>query len=151
ISPRSIARMPGDHHLPTRPEHDAPGHIAENRPTRIQMMDQRRCQTAGGRTSGNSSVYFSDVEPGPLLTRWGSASGPINAPAGLLQAEGRKVASLAVKLLSPLPAGEIEAVVNRADKVVVVENNAQGQLNLVLRQHLDVPKGKLGSFTKYDG
>lgn len=151
ISPRSIPGMPGGLHLATGVEHDETGHITENRQNRIQMMNKRLRKIAGAQTNGISTGYFGDEEPELLLVGWGSAMGPINEAVELLQAEGRKVASLAVKLLSPLPAAEIEAVVNRADKVVVVENNAQGQLNLVLRQHLDVPKGKLGSFTKYDG
>lgn len=151
ISPRSIPGMAGGLHLATGVEHDETGHITENRENRIKMMNKRLRKIAGVEANGISTGYFGDEDPQLLLVGWGSAMGPINEAVETLQAEGHKVGSLAIKLLSPLPAGEIEAVVNRADKVVVVENNAQGQLNLVLRQHLDVPKSKLGSLIKYDG
>jgi 2-oxoglutarate ferredoxin oxidoreductase subunit alpha len=66
-----------------------------------------------------------------LLVGWGSSDGPIRAAVQRLREEGRMVAHLQLRHLSPLPRGVDEAI-KRYPKVLCVEANL-GQLTQILR------------------
>jgi len=55
-----------------------------------------------------------------------------------------------VRLIHPFPADELKLLVDRAKKVVVVENNATGQLANITNLHIG-GRDKTLSVTKYDG
>lgn len=153
VSPRSIPGLKGGLHLATGVEHDETGHITEDRINRIHMMEKRLRKIAGVPTdNGMAFEYHGNGSPDLLLLGWGSATGPIGEAAQVLQSEGINVSHAAVKYLSPLPVAALLETIGKAGKVIVIENNAQGQLCQVLRQELDaVDKSKLQMLLKYDG
>jgi len=76
----------------------------------------------------------------------------------MLEAEGFRVGHAHVKVLAPLPVRQLVELFARAKQVIVVENNAQGQLFALLEhrvgkamreQGLAVPA--MHSVRKYDG
>lgn len=153
ISPRSIPGQRGGLHLATGVEHDETGHITEDRQNRINMMQKRDRKIAGVSTDNGLAFGRHGADDAELLLiGWGSAMGAINEAVDVLNSEGHKVASAAVKYLLPLPEKQLTEAIAGAQKVIVVENNYEGQLNKVLRQELSVAdKAKLGSYVKYDG
>ena len=50
-----------------------------------------------------------------------------------LNAEGIKANHAQVRLIHPFPAEEMSALVEKAKKVIVVENNATGQLANIMK------------------
>ena len=57
-----------------------------------------------------------------------------------------------IRLLEPLPVDVLAARIAQARRVVVVENNARGQLASLLRQEIGAAdKDRLQSLLKYDG
>ncbi len=65
---------------------------------------------------------FGDEEGDLLIVGWGSTKGAIEEAVGRLRDEGRKVSSLHLRFIQPLPSG-IKEVLQRFDKVMTVENN----------------------------
>lgn len=152
VSPRSIPGQAGGLHLATGVEHDESGHITDDPVNRNKMTEKRLTKVARAETPFPPFEYDGGPEPDVLLIGWGSTVGPLSEAMGLLRRDGIDAALGAVKLLSPLPAEAIAEKVSRASKVIVAENNAQGQLTQILRQHLPGAEAdKLDVLLKYDG
>lgn len=152
VSPRSLPGMRGGLYLATGVEHDETGHITEDRRNRLRMVQKRLRKIAGVHVDGLALDYAGPEKPEVLLVGWGSPNGPIAEARELLEREGVSVGHARVRLLSPFPAEALGRLIAAADKVVVVENNAQGQLARLIRQEIDAAdKRKLRSVLKYDG
>ena len=67
-----------------------------------------------------------------------------------LNAEGVKVNHAHIKLLHPFPAEEMSALMDKAKKVIVIENNATGQLANIMKMSIG-GHAKMKSILKYDG
>jgi len=61
-----------------------------------------------------------------------------------------KVNHAHIRLIHPFPVAEMQSLVAKAKKVVVVENNATGQLANIIKMNVG-GHDKLVSVTKYDG
>ena len=72
-----------------------------------------------------------DGDADVLVVGWGSTDGPIRAACHTLRADGRKVAHVQLRHLSPLHP-ELEGVMRRYSTVICPENN-MGQLAMLLR------------------
>ncbi|MEA2641696.1 MAG: 2-oxoglutarate/2-oxoacid ferredoxin oxidoreductase subunit alpha [Chloroflexota bacterium] len=67
------------------------------------------------------------------LVGWGSTYGPIHEARLLLEAEGHKVNHLHFHEIWPFPTERAEPVLNRARRIVDIENNYTGQLARLIR------------------
>lgn len=72
-----------------------------------------------------------DGDADVLVVGWGSTDGPIRAACHTLRTDGRKVAHVQLRHLSPLHP-ELEGVMRRYSTVICPENN-MGQLAMLLR------------------
>ena len=63
-----------------------------------------------------------------LLVGFNSTRGALEEVQEALNAEGIKANHAHIKLIHPFPADEMSALMYKAKKVIVVENNATGQL-----------------------
>ena len=83
------------------------------------------------------------------LVGWGSTYGVIKEAIAQLAAEGITANQLGVKWIVPFHTDEISAILNRAKRVIVVENNFSGQFARYLRGETGFAAH--GHIRKYDG
>lgn len=75
-----------------------------------------------------------------LLT-WGSSTGVVTEAAQRLRSHGWRIQILAIRLLSPLPEQQFKSAVQRAKRIIVIEQNHQGQLFHYLNSLKLLPNG----------
>lgn len=148
ISPRSLPGMKGGIHHVTGTEHNEVGRPSEDTTNRIKMMD-KRLKKLDGITLPNSVTYTGSEQADLLVVGIGSTIGVIEEAVERLNEEGKKVAHAHVRVVSPFPTEQLQQYVNNAKRVLVVENNATGQLKHLM-QMFGV-KGDFQSLLKYDG
>ncbi|EKP95748.1 2-oxoacid:acceptor oxidoreductase subunit alpha [Thermaerobacter subterraneus] len=151
ISPRSLPGMPGGLHLATGLEHDETGHITEDRGNRVRMMQKRLRKFT--QVDGVEAVRYEGPEqPEVLLVGWGASYGALREAREILTERGVATGHAHIRLLAPFPVGPVAELLARARHVFVAENNAQGQLAALMRQHIDsADKARLRTVNKYDG
>lgn len=148
ISPRVFPGVKGGIHHVTGVEHTEVGRPTEDTGIRNKMMDKRLGKLEGVELQ-NSFSFSGDEDYELLIVGVGSTSGLIDEALERLHAEGKKVGHLHIKALSPFPIKSVQSYVDRAKKVLVVENNATGQLKNIMR--FNGIKGEFISQVKYDG
>jgi 2-oxoglutarate ferredoxin oxidoreductase subunit alpha len=67
---------------------------------------------------------------------WGPAEGAVREAVARANKEGKKVSSLHILMLSPLPTNQIKPFLDSVDKVIVAELNATGHLSSLLTKTL---------------
>lgn len=112
-------------------EHDTQGRITEDFATRVAMVDKRMAKMGVLRTSlAIPPRLYGPHNYRSLLVAWGS-TGPAIREA-LDRVAAAAIALLHFTQVYPLPEGT-EGYLNRAARIIVVENNATGQFARLLR------------------
>ena len=83
------------------------------------------------------------------LACWGSSLGPVQEAVERLNAAGTSARLVHLSELWPFPAAAVTAALKGAKKLVMVEMNASGQANRLLRQETGLQADHL--VLKYDG
>lgn len=148
ISPRVFPGRKGGIHHVTGVEHNEVGRPIEDAGIRVKMMDKRLGKIEGIELP-NSYSFAGDSDYELLVVGVGSTAGLIDEALDRLRAEGKKIGHLHIKALSPFPTQSVQSYVDKAKKVLVVENNATGQLANIMR--FNGVKGEFVSQVKYDG
>ncbi|MCQ9280468.1 2-oxoacid:acceptor oxidoreductase subunit alpha [Priestia aryabhattai] len=150
VSPRVIPGMKhGIHHV-TGVEHDETGKPSESPVNRDDQMNKRLRKTKGIRFNTPIHVYSHEKESDILFVGFNSTRGVIEEAMERLEQDGIKVNHAHIRLIHPFPADELLPYVQGAKKVVVVENNATGQLANILKMNI-ASHDKIQSVLKYDG
>src|SRR2546421_8668250 len=152
ISPRTIPGMPGGIFSTTSDEHDPEGHITEGVENRIAMMRKRmaKLQTAAREIPATSKFTLHGPRQADLtLVAWGATKGAILDAMSELEADGRSVNFLQIRLMRPFPSDAVAAILRGAPLTVLIENNYSAQLGALISEQtgvvLDHP------VLKYDG
>ncbi|PHB31835.1 2-oxoglutarate ferredoxin oxidoreductase subunit alpha [Bacillus pseudomycoides] len=150
VSPRVLPGMKNGVHHVTGVEHDETGKPSESALNRKAQMDKRFRKMEN--LKFNTPVYKNAKydEADVLLVGFNSTRGAIEEAMERLEQEGLKVNHAHVRLIHPFPTDEILPLVKDAKRVVVVENNATGQLANIMRMNLGIGE-KISSLLKYDG
>jgi 2-oxoglutarate ferredoxin oxidoreductase subunit alpha len=150
VSPRIIpGTKHGIHHV-TGVEHDQEGRPSENALNRKKMMDKRLNKLANLKVTNPILVDAPHQDADLLIIGMSSTGGTIEEARGRLEKEGIRANQAMVRLIHPFPASELLPHIQRAKKVVVVENNATGQLADQIKLHCG-NHDKIQSLLKYDG
>ena len=150
VSPRVIPGMKhGIHHV-TGVEHDETGKPSESPVNRDDQMNKRLRKTKGIRFNTPIHVHYHEKESDILFVGFNSTRGVIEEAMERLEQDGIKVNHAHIRLIHPFPADELLPYVQGAKKVVVVENNATGQLANILKMNI-ASHDKIQSVLKYDG
>lgn len=128
-------------------EHDERGHITEDLELRARMMDKRLRKGALIRDALPPPVLYGSETYETLIVGWGSTCGVIREALDRLGGLAG-VSHLHIAAVHPLHE-RVGARLEKARKVVVVENNATGQLAAVLRMFLGVEADS--TILQYDG
>jgi 2-oxoglutarate ferredoxin oxidoreductase subunit alpha len=98
----------------------------------------------------NSVTRTGDENPDIIFVGMGSNYGSIREACERLQADGLSVAHAHMHVLLPFPTNALRDAISTAKRVVVVENNATGQLKHLMG-YFGVNHPNVTSLLKYDG
>ncbi|NOU93349.1 2-oxoacid:acceptor oxidoreductase subunit alpha [Paenibacillus sp. LMG 31456] len=150
ISPRVIpGQKHGIHHV-TGVEHDQEGRPSESTDNRKKMMDKRMEKLKHVKVTNPILIDAPHEEPELLIIGMGSTGGTIDEARARLEAKGIKTNHATVRLMHPFPAAELEPFMDKAKTVVVIENNATGQLASLIKLNVG-HADKIKSLLKYNG
>jgi 2-oxoglutarate ferredoxin oxidoreductase subunit alpha len=148
ISPRRLPGF-GPVVVADSDEHTPDGHLTEDLAVRVRMQDKRQrkltalAQELGGITTAGPA-------DAPLtLACWGSSLGPVAEAVARLNADKTPARLVHFSELWPFPTGAVTAALGSPKKLVMVEMNATGQCNRLLRQETGIRADHL--VLKYDG
>ncbi len=132
VSPRGVPGHGAGLVVVDSDEHTEDGHLTEDLPTRVRMMDKRLGKETLMRKELLPPVAIGPEGAETILVGWGSTKGALEEA---LAASGRTdVRYLHFPQVWPLPA-RVKSLFKGAQKVVVAELNATGQFANLLRQH----------------
>lgn len=150
VSPRTIPGMKNGIHHVTGVEHAETGKPSESATNRNAQMDKRFRKVENIRF--NTPVYKNapHEDADLLIVGFNSTRGVIEEAMGRLEKDGLKVNHAQIRLIHPFPSDEVLPLVRSAKKVIVVENNATGQLANIMKMNIGHAE-KITKFLKYDG
>lgn len=150
ISPRIIpGKIEGQVVLVDSDEHDESGHITESSEVRIQMVNKRFRKVQNLYSELIEPEYIGCTEPRTLIIAWGSTFGAVKEAVEFLNANENKIGALVFGDIYPLPLKRLREFLPKVQKLVNIEQNATGQLALLVSQELLVKCDH--SLLKYDG
>ncbi|MDQ6597002.1 2-oxoacid:acceptor oxidoreductase subunit alpha [Bacillus salipaludis] len=150
VSPRSIPGMKNGIHHVTGVEHAETGKPSESAANRIAQMDKRFRKVENIRFDTPVYKNAPHEDADLLVVGFNSTRGAIEEAMGRLDKDGMKVNHAQVRLIHPFPSDEILPLIRSAKKVLVVENNATGQLANIMKMNVGHAE-KITKFVKYDG
>ncbi|MFB9273530.1 2-oxoacid:acceptor oxidoreductase subunit alpha [Cohnella cellulosilytica] len=150
ISPRVLpGAKHGIHHV-TGVEHDQEGRPSENALNREKMMDKRLGKISDLRITDAIKVDAAHANPDLLIVSMGSTGGTIEEGRARLTEDGVKTNQMMVRQMHPFPSELLKPHLDAAKQIVVLENNATGQLANLIKLHLGY-HDKIRNMLKYDG
>ncbi len=140
VSPRAVPSAKGAIVHANSDEHDEYGLTTEDPIITTAMMDKRmRKLSAIAKEIEERNIetvkFYGPEEARATIVSWGSTKGPIREAMKLLKSEDIAVNYLQILYLHPFPNGEVEKVLHRAKKTIVVEQNKTSQLSSLIRDH----------------
>ena len=151
VSPRPIPGMKNGLHHVTGVEHNEQGKPSESPENRQAQMDKRlrKLNTLKDTFHEPIKKYENHDEADLLVIGINSTRGTIQEMIPRLEADGIKVNQAQLRLLHPFPSEELQGMIDKVKKVVVIENNATGQIRQLVK--LNTNAGEVQSILKYDG
>lgn len=149
ISPRTLPGQPDGIHYVTGVEHNEIGRPVENPENRVKMM-MKRMRKLNGVELPNSVITEEVDDAEWLIVGFGSTIGCIREAREQLQTENIITSQAQFRVLAPFPKKTVEPLIARYKHILVVENNATGQLASLIKQHVN-HKDNIYSLTKFDG
>jgi 2-oxoglutarate ferredoxin oxidoreductase subunit alpha len=122
LSRRFIPGQPGGMHTLTGLAHNRASHVAYDPESNEESIRFRSLKLAALQKTLKAPLVFGDPEGELLVIGWGSTQGAIEEAVESLRAQGRKVSSMHLRFLQPLPPG-IKEVMQRFKKVMTIEGN----------------------------
>ncbi|THF78451.1 2-oxoacid:acceptor oxidoreductase subunit alpha [Cohnella fermenti] len=150
ISPRVLPGAKNGIHHVTGVEHDQEGRPSESAVNRKKMMDKRLGKLSGLRVANAIKADAPHAEPELLIVAMGSTGGTIDEARGRLSGDGVATNHVTVRQLHPFPSELLAPHMKSAKKVVVLENNATGQLANLIKLNIG-GHDKIENVLKYDG
>jgi len=152
ISPRTLPGMQGGVFSTTSDEHDPQGHITEGIENRIAMMRKRmgKLETAAREIPSTTKFTVHGPRQAELtLVGWGATKGAILDAMPELEADGRTVNFVQIRMMRPFPAEAVTTILRNARQTVLIENNYSAQLGSLIAEHTGVIMDH--HVLKYDG
>ena len=146
ISPRGIPGF-GDGVVVVDPhEHDEEGHITEDQNIRSKMVEKRLKKLDGIKKDTIPPELIGSSDYNMLIIGWGSTYGIIKEALDNLNQEN--MAFLYFKQVYPLH-DSTKKYLDKADKTIIFENNAESQFANLIKHHTDFKIDK--NILKYNG
>jgi 2-oxoglutarate ferredoxin oxidoreductase subunit alpha len=150
VSPRAVPGHPNAVWVSTANEHDETGAISEDAANRIAQVEKRQRKEKGMAAEVPGPSLYGPDEAEETFICWGSTYGPLREAVDRLNARRPGRANmLHFGALHPFPREAAEAALARARRTIVVEGNATGQLETLLRARTGLSAD--GAIHKFDG
>lgn len=150
ISPRSIPGQKGGVYTANSNEHGETGHIIEEPEIREAMMNKRMGKLNQFKIKGYEFVGAEEKPVKTLFIGTGSTRGVIDEVVTDLKEQGEDVGLAHIKVLLPFQTEGLKELTDKAERVIVVENNWSGQLSGMVAKELQIAN-KIQTITKFDG
>jgi len=148
ISPRALPMQSRHLVVVDSDEHDEWGHLTEDLVIRKKMVEKRLKKYELIKKEIESPIEFMVGDADTILIGWGSTYGATRDAVLEGRRKGKKIGMVHLPQVWPLPS-ELLKFFDGKKKIMVVENNATGQLVSIIKQELvKEPSGFIG---KYDG
>jgi 2-oxoglutarate ferredoxin oxidoreductase subunit alpha len=122
LAHRVIPGQPGGMHTVTGLAHDRASHVAYDAESNEEGLRARSLKLAAFQKTLATPPVFGGADGDLLVIGWGSTKGTIEEAVERLRAEGRKVSSMHLRFLQPLPSG-LKEVMARFTRVMTIESN----------------------------
>ncbi len=119
---RFIPGQPGGMHTVTGLAHDRHSHVAYDHQSNEEGLRNRSLKIAALQRTLKCPPVHGDASGELLVVGWGSTKGAIEEAVDRLRADGKKVASLHLRFIQPMPSG-IGEIMKRFRHVMTVESN----------------------------
>ncbi|MGV3052129.1 2-oxoacid:acceptor oxidoreductase subunit alpha [Staphylococcus chromogenes] len=149
VSLRPIPGVKGGIHHVTGVEHNEEGKPSEAANNRQAQMDKRMKKTEQLLIEAPVEGQVEE-EVDVLFIGFISTKGAIEEGVQRIKDAGHTAAHMQIRQLHPFPTETVQNAVNKAQKVIVVEHNYQGQLANIIKMNVQLGD-KLIKQTKYDG
>jgi 2-oxoglutarate ferredoxin oxidoreductase subunit alpha len=150
VSPRVFPGTPGGLHHVTGVEHSENGRPNEGTANRQAMMEKRMRKLDGVELDQSISRHGS-ADAKVVILGIGSNYGAIEEALDILQEEGIAASHVHLHKLLPFPVRALNEAFQNAEEILVVENNATGQIRHLLGFFGVKTTGTIRSYLKYDG
>lgn len=131
-------------------EHGENGRPTEDPKMRKLQMEKRLRKLNHFKFYKPLNIDAKYEQPEVLVLGMGSTVGAIAEAKERLEAQGHKVNHIHVRLLHPFPSEELKPYLSKAQQILVVENNATGQLANLVRLNVGFGE-KIRQLNKFDG
>lgn len=138
VSPMAIPGMPGGQYVADGLTHGESGHPSSRSADQKAQMDKRAAKIEAFDYGDHWGL--AEGEGDSVILTWGSLTGAAREAIALLARDGIDARLVALRQISPFPAGPLEAALEGAGRVLVVEQSHAGQFHRHLRAHIDLPR-----------
>ena len=122
LARRFVPGQPRGMHTLTGLAHDRLSHVAYDPEINEEGLRHRSLKLATLQKTLKTPPVFGGTEGDMLVVGWGSTKGAIEEAVERMRAEGRKVSSLHLQFIQPMPSG-IKEIMQRFGQVMTVESN----------------------------
>lgn len=122
LARRFIPGQPGGMHTLTGLAHDVNSHVAYDPEINQQGMRARSLKLAALQKTLRPPTVFGDPTGDLLVIGWGSTRGAIEEAVEEFREEGKRVSSLHLTFIQPMPPG-IKEILSGFKKIITIENN----------------------------
>ena len=137
ISPRVPLGTKGAVHWYTGDEHNESGHISEEVPNRMKMMEKRmeKLQLVDKEVPVEEKMnFYGEKTSENVVVSWGSPKGAIIESMNLLKEEGFSLGFLQLRMLHPLSVENVKRNLAGRKKIIDVEDNYTAQLGGLIKE-----------------
>lgn len=151
ISKRSIPGQKNGRFVALSNEHDEGATMEiEDPKTRVEQMKKRMRKLENFDADAIGYSYDGPETTELTLVGFGSTAAQIGEAVEILRSKGIKTGHLQLRLINPFPDAAVKRILEGAKRIVVVENNATGQLAERIRGRVGF-HDKISSCLKFSG
>ncbi|HWG42098.1 MAG TPA: 2-oxoacid:acceptor oxidoreductase subunit alpha [Gemmataceae bacterium] len=153
ISPRAVPGVPGHLYVSGTDEHDEDGVLLSDVFTdpvrRKKMVDKRVRKMSTVLAHLPPPLFTGPADAEVTLIGWGSTWGVLTEAVERLNGEGISANHVQIRYLVPFQVKEVQKLLGRSRRIIVVENTQSGQFARHLRAETGIAAN--GHIRKYDG
>lgn len=149
VSMRSVPGTKHGQYYANSYEHDGTGHMTDTSEKRNLMVAKRLAKVESIKSVIMPPKVYGDESSEITFVTWGTTKNSVIAAMELLRMQGKKVSVITFPWVYPFPAEAAKSLFSNAKRIIVVEQNATGQLAQLIRTEtgIDIHEKLL----KYDG
>ena len=149
ISPRALPGHPHAVYQATGNEHSPDAHLTEEPEPRRRQVEKRLAKLESALNEMRGPVHYGPKKAEMTLVGWGSTYGPLRETVDLLTDQGVSANMLHIRDVWPLPAEALRKALDGAQRMVMVEGNATGQMASLIEAQAGVKTDH--HIHRYDG